>query len=83
MDSIPVLSSNPLNIFQDVKLDSDVEKILLLVNGKNRIKDICSISSQPEFDSLKNLYLLYSTGFILNKTEGVKTGKEEVIEQGR
>ncbi len=81
VDSIPVLSSNPLNIFQDVKLDSDAEKILLLVNGKNRIKDICNISSQPEFDALKNIYLLYSTGFILNKKEGVKTQKEEVIEQ--
>ncbi len=81
VDSIPVLSSNPLNIFQDVKLDIDVEKILSLVNGENRIKDICNISSQPEFDALKNIYLLYSTGFILNKTEGVKTQKEEVIEQ--
>lgn len=81
VDSIPILSSNPLNIFQDVKLDSDVEKILLLVNGKNRIKDICNISDQPEFDALKNIYLLYSTGFIFNKTESVKTQKETVIEQ--
>ncbi len=81
VDSIPVLSSNPLNIFQDVKLDSDVDKILSLVNGKNRLKDICNISSLPEFDTLKNLYLLYSTGFILNKTEGVKTQKETIVEQ--
>lgn len=81
VDSIPILSSNPLNIFQDVKLDSDVEKILSLVNGKNRIKDICNISEQPEFDALKNMYLLYSTGFIFNKTESVKTQKETVIEQ--
>lgn len=80
VNSIPALSSNPLNIFQDVELDSDVKNILLLINGKNRLKDICNISSLPEFDALKNIYLLYSTGFILNKTEGVKTLKEEAIE---
>ena len=81
VNSIPALSSNPLNIFQDVELDSDVKNILLLINGKNRLKDICNISSLPEFDALKNIYLLYSTGFILNKIEGVKTLKEEAIEQ--
>src|SRR4030067_1010050 len=80
VNSIPALSSNPLNIFQDVELDSDVKNILLLINGKNRLKDICNISSLPEFDALKNIYLLYPTGFILNKTEGVKTLKEEAIE---
>lgn len=82
LDSIPAASQNPLNIFQDIKLDSEDEKILSLVNSKNRLKDICNLSGQNEINALRSIYLLYSTGFIAEKKEwGKKINEEEKIKQ--
>ncbi|MEK6681714.1 MAG: DUF4388 domain-containing protein [Nitrospirota bacterium] len=78
LDSIPAVSSNPLNIFQDIKLAGDEEKILLLVNGKNRLKDICNISEQNEFNALRSIYLLYAIGFLAEKKEGEEKAKEAI-----
>ena len=76
LDSIPAVSSNPLNIFQDIKLAGDEEKILLLVNGKNRLKDICNISEQNEFNALRSIYLLYAIGFLAEKKKVRKRQKK-------
>lgn len=78
LDTIPVVSSNPLNIFQDIKLDSEEEKILSLVNSKNRLKDICNILGQNEFNALRSIYLLYATGFITEKKDGGEKAEESV-----
>lgn len=74
MDAVLCLSSNPLNLFQDIKLNEEDKKILSLVDGRTVIKDIVSLSSLDELETLKALYALMSVRLIEVKAEDGANG---------
>ncbi len=69
MDTVLVLSSDPMSLFQDVALSADEKEILSLIDGKRTVKDILNISKIGSFRALKTLYLLYSLGILVEKKE--------------
>jgi len=87
MDSILRLSADPLNIFQNIRLDMASKKILSLVDGKAALNYITFASNLDKFDALRIIYALLSTGIIEVVTEKVKEDDiqevtaEEIIEE--
>ena len=57
-------SADPLDLFQDLKLDDAGKKIISLTDGKTSINDIISITQLDSFEALKTLYALLSIGTI-------------------
>ena len=69
LDAVLCPSPDPLDLFQDIRLDDFDRQILLLIDGKSKIKDILPLSPSNEFDTLKTIYGLLSTRIILDKKE--------------
>jgi tetratricopeptide (TPR) repeat protein len=67
MDTVLVLSSDPLSLFQEVTLSSDEKEVLSLIDGRRTVKDILNISKLGSFKALKTLYILYSLGILVEK----------------
>ncbi|GBD99153.1 chaperone protein DnaJ [bacterium BMS3Abin07] len=68
-DTVFRLSPDPLDLFQDIKLDDDDKDILALIDGKRMIKDILSLSSLSETDTLKTLFMLSSANIVQDISE--------------
>ncbi len=83
MDTVLVLSSNPMSLFQEVNLSSDEKEVLSLIDGRRTIKDILNTSRLGSFRALKTLYVLYSLGILVQKgTEEVEPPPvEEVLSE--
>ena len=58
------LSSDPLNLFQDIELSAEDKTILSLIDGTKTIKEVLKASSLASFQALKILYVLWSLGII-------------------
>jgi len=83
MDAVVCLSEDPMNLFQDIELDKEDKRILAFVNGRSAVKDIVSLSSLDETETLKALYTLLSVRLIEMKAEnavGAGFSAAEVIE---
>ena len=64
MDAIPDYSADPLNLFQDIKMEEKDKEILFLIDGKRTIEEILSLSPLDNFKTLKILYALISARII-------------------
>jgi curved DNA-binding protein CbpA len=83
MDTILYYSIEPLNLFQDINLSEADRYILSLIDGNLTIKDILSISSQDNFQTMKILCALISTRMIEIKGKGILEDKSivEIIKE--
>jgi hypothetical protein len=63
-DAIIEYSSDPLDLFQAIKLDEEDREILSFIDGRSKIKDLLSLSSLNDFKTLKILYALLSVRMI-------------------
>lgn len=57
-------STNPLDLFQDLKLDDAGKKIISRIDGRTFIKDIIATTQLDSFEALKTLYALLRIGTI-------------------
>jgi hypothetical protein len=81
-DAVLNISHNPMNIFQSLTLEEDDKKILSYVNGMYSVKTMLSLSPLKDFDTLKTICALVSTGLIKEKREGeapVELPVEEIL----
>ncbi len=69
LDAVLCPSPDPLDLFQDIRLDDFDRQILLLIDGKNKIKDILQFSPSNEFDTLRTIYGLLSTRIVIDEKE--------------
>jgi curved DNA-binding protein CbpA len=73
------LSEDPASLFQDVELSTHDKKILPLIDGRKKIKEIVENSWMNSFEAMKTIYVLWSIG-ILEEKEVIR---EEAIEAGK
>jgi len=69
MAAIPDYSDDPMNLFQDIKLEEKEREVLFLIDGRRTIQEILSLSPLDNFRTLKILYGLLSTKIIEYKEE--------------
>lgn len=69
LDTVLCPSPDPLDLFQDIRLDDFDRQILLLIDGKNKIKDIFQLSPSNEFDTLRTICGLLSTRIVIDEKE--------------
>ncbi len=82
MDAVLSLSPDPLNLFQDISLSDRDREILSFVDGRRSLKDILSLSSLSDFETLKTIHALLSIRIIVVKKkydEHPELSPEEVI----
>ncbi|HWR57814.1 MAG TPA: DUF4388 domain-containing protein [Thermodesulfovibrionales bacterium] len=74
------LSEDPSGIFRGIDLSPQDKRILSLVDGKASINQLIEKSRTNSFDVMKALYILWSTGFIVEKkTDQEYHDSEETI----
>jgi hypothetical protein len=85
MDTILYYSIEPMNLFQDINLTESDKYILSLIDGDLTIKEILSISSLGNFQTLKTLCAFISIRMIETKGKGVLEDKSivEIIKEPR
>jgi curved DNA-binding protein CbpA len=77
--TVLMLNKDPIGIFKRIDLSEEDRWILSLVDGKRTINQLLEESHVNSFDVMKTLFVLWSTGFIIEK--GLSTpGGEETIE---
>jgi curved DNA-binding protein CbpA len=64
LEAILYYSTDPINLFQDIKLDNPDKDILSLIDGRRNIHELLSLSHSDNFQTLKTLYALISTRII-------------------
>lgn len=79
-DSIFRFSSDHLGFFQSLRLDDAGKEILSYIDEKTTIRDILLLSRYSEFETLKTLYALLSTGIIEVKV--VSSGDTKYAAEG-
>jgi tetratricopeptide (TPR) repeat protein len=79
-ESVLMLSSDPLSLFQDVELSTQDKKVLSLIDGRSTIREVIENSWMGSFEALKILYVLWSLGIAELKTPaaGERLLEEEV-----
>lgn len=63
-DTVLSFSEDPLDLFQDIKIDAMDKKIISCIDGKRCVSDVIAESGVKEFLVLKTLYALLSTRMI-------------------
>ncbi|MGQ9571322.1 MAG: DUF4388 domain-containing protein [Thermodesulfovibrionales bacterium] len=79
LDAILYYSSDPLNLFQDIKLYERDNEILSLIDGTRTVREILSSSPMNNFQTMKTLYALLNAKLIeVHETDKIvdKIGKE-------
>ncbi|HXX53523.1 MAG TPA: DUF4388 domain-containing protein [Thermodesulfovibrionales bacterium] len=61
------LNEDPLGIFRGIDLSPQDARILSLVDGTRSINQVIEQSRMNSFDVMRTLYVLWSTGFIIQK----------------
>ena len=82
LDNILCFSLEPLDLFQDIRIDDEGKKILSCVDGKTSIKEIISISQLGNLKALKTIYALLNTRIANIKDEYITRTElpNEVVE---
>lgn len=84
-DTVLFFSEDPLDLFQDLKLQDADKEILSAVDGKKTIRDIIAGSSLKESETRKSLYAFLSTRVVGVKEDAgephVEFPVEEVIKE--
>lgn len=60
----PGLSTDPLDLFQDIDLEEPDRHIMTLVDGKRTVKEIINSSGIEEFSAMKSIFGLISTRLV-------------------
>ena len=84
IDSVLNISSNPMNIFQDIALDPADKEIFSLVNGRDSIREILSRSPTGDFETLRTIFTLLNIGLVNVKGKDeapVNIAVEEIISE--
>lgn len=58
LDSVLCFSSDPIDLFQDIRLDDSGKKIVSCVDGKTSIKEVLEITQIDNFEALKTIHAL-------------------------
>ncbi len=80
--SIFKLNEDPAGIFKGIDLSSLDRTILSLVDGKRSINQLIEESRVNSFDVMKTLYVLWSTGFIVEREMPGGEAQEETVDIG-
>ncbi len=72
-DDVLYFSEDPLSLFQDIAMDDGDKKILSCMDGRKTIKELISLSTLNEIETLRSLYALLGTQII-----EVREGGEEI-----
>jgi len=72
------LNEDPAGIFKGIDLSTNDRTILSLADGKRNIHQLIEESRMNSFDVIKTLYVLWSTGFIIEKDTPGKVLEETV-----
>jgi tetratricopeptide (TPR) repeat protein len=83
LETILYYSTDPINLFQDIKLDNPDKHILSLIDGRRNIHELLSLSHPENFQTLKTLYALISTRIIEPKEKESTEDKtwEKIIKE--
>jgi tetratricopeptide (TPR) repeat protein len=84
LDSIIEFSPTPLNLFQDIGLETGDKTILSLVDGKTKVRDIILLLPLERDDALKTIYALLEARILEIKKGGEAPQRitvEEVLEE--
>lgn len=65
MDSIIYFSSNPLKLFQDVRIDEPGKRILSCIDNKSTIEEIIKRSGLEPYEAIKSIYGFMSLRLLL------------------
>jgi|WetSurSiteA1Bulk_404760.scaffolds.fasta_scaffold01032_6 tetratricopeptide (TPR) repeat protein len=79
-NAVMMHSSDPVNLCQDVMLDTAARNIFSLVNGKRHVQEILTLSPDDENTTLRILYALQSMR-MLEIAEAEKKSAEDVLNE--
>lgn len=82
VETVFKLNEDPSGIFRGIDLSPQDTRILSLVDGKRTVNQLIEESKTNSFDVMKTLYILWSTGFIVEKTAGDDHDGGETITMG-
>lgn len=68
LDTILVLSNDPLSIFQDIELSPQDRKMLSIIDGTKTIRELINNAWISSFDAMKTLYVLLSIRVLEEKS---------------
>ncbi len=68
-DAVLSYSSDPMDLFQDIKLDGTDKEIFSLIDGKRMIQEIFALSPLDYFQTMRTLYALLSIRLIETKDQ--------------
>jgi curved DNA-binding protein CbpA len=84
MDAILGYSADPMDLFQDIRLEEQDKEILFLIDGSRNVQDILSLSPLDNLQTMKMLYALMNARLIEIKEKGQvreDTISEEVLKE--
>ncbi len=68
LDTVLILSDDPLSIFQDIELSSQDRKMLSIIDGTKTIKELINNAWISSFEAMKILYFLLSIKVLEEKS---------------
>jgi tetratricopeptide (TPR) repeat protein len=86
-DSVLSFSSDPLTLFQDIRLDDPGRRIISFVDGETSMKDLISLTQLDNTEALKTIYALLNIEMLKIKEEDKpfveipKTVIDEMVEE--
>lgn len=70
LDRTVDFSATPLNLFQEIRLDSGDRTLLSYVDGKTTVRDIIRLSSMDNRQAMRSLYALIEARILETKSAG-------------
>ena len=64
MNMVLHMTTDPMILFQDIRLSDSERNVLVLVNGRNAISDIFEAAGQSSFETLKLLHFFLEIGLV-------------------
>jgi curved DNA-binding protein CbpA len=79
MDAVLDYSADPMDLFQDIRLEEKDKEIFSLINGSRKVQDILLFSPLDNLQTMKILYALMNARIIETKEKDQK--REEIHEE--
>jgi curved DNA-binding protein CbpA len=84
MDAVPDYSADPMDLFQDIRLEPQDKEILFLIDGSRNVQGILSLSPLDNLQTMKMLYALMNAKLIEITEKGQEredTITEEILKE--
>ncbi|HYA11389.1 MAG TPA: DUF4388 domain-containing protein [Thermodesulfovibrionales bacterium] len=84
VDAVPDYSADPMDLFQDIRLEPQDKEILFLIDGSRNVHDILSLSPLDNLQTMKMLYALMNARLIEITEKGQEredTITEEILKE--